>query len=130
MASVLIIEDEEIISTLLEKSLAKKGFIVTRAINGKEGIQAFENGLFDIVISDLCMPKVDGNGVAKHIRQSDRCSTPIIGISGTPWLFNKSAFNEVIPKPFLLGNLTNSVNKFVASTFNPQLFKHDIYNTN
>ena len=70
-----------------------------------------DDGSYDIVITDLRMPGLDGKGVVQHIRKSQNNSIPIIGISGTPWLIQDSGFDVVLPKPFPLLDLVESVNK-------------------
>jgi CheY-like chemotaxis protein len=59
------------------------------------------------------MPGIDGNGVVKHIRKSDKQSIPVIAISGTPWLMENSAFDMVLTKPFPLKKLVESIGSLV-----------------
>ncbi|MCP4106548.1 MAG: response regulator [Desulfobacteraceae bacterium] len=68
---------------------------------------------FDIVITDMQMPEMDGNEVALHIRNSERPCTPVIGISGEPYFFNKNNFDLLLSKPFSLKELTGSVMSLV-----------------
>ena len=87
------------------------GYDVEIARDGQEGIQKFESSTYDLVITDICMPGLDGNSVARHIRNSAKKSTPIIGMSGTPWLLDKGDFDMVISKPFPLKMLIESMKK-------------------
>jgi DNA-binding response OmpR family regulator len=82
---------------------------VDTAAGGKEGIQKFDDGNFDMVITDIVMPEVGGLGVLRHIRGSSRHRVPIIGMSGTPWLMDGSDFDMVLAKPFPLQKLVDSV---------------------
>ena len=109
MYSILIIDDQEIVSDVLQKILSRFGYHAETAPGGHEGIEMFDTGLFDLVITDIRMPGIDGRDVARHIRQSYRPSTPIIGISGTPWLLDGGEFDCVIPKPFGLETLLEAV---------------------
>jgi DNA-binding response OmpR family regulator len=109
MSLILVIEDEKGIQSILEAVLSRYGHCVTTAADGKEGIQKFDNGNFDMVITDVVMPEVGGLGVLQHIRGSSRHSVPIIGMSGTPWLMDGSDFDMVIDKPFPLQKLVDSV---------------------
>ena len=109
MSAILIIDDDNMLLNMAKQALIKFGYDVETAENGKEGIQKFDNGSFNLVITDMCMSHIDGNGVARHIRNSDKHQTPIIGISGTPWLFNVNSFDAVIPKPFTIKVLIDSV---------------------
>ena len=79
-----------------------------------EGIRKFDDGSFDIVITDIRMPGIDGNGVLKHIRNSEKQFIPVIAISGTPWLMESNAFDMVLAKPFPLKKLVESIGSLVA----------------
>lgn len=118
MYSVLVIDDERIILKLLKLALSNYGFDVKTAGSGKEGIEKFETGCFDIVITDMRMPDVDGNAVVRHIRNSNRKFTPVIGISGTPWLLENKVFDKIFSKPFPLKKLTDTVSELVAMPAN------------
>ena len=96
MSNILVVDDEEAIAQVIEQTLTNYGFNVDTAYDGIEGIEKFDKGLFDLIITDLCMPGIDGNGLAEHISNSDRRSTQIIGISGTSWLTENSSFDSVI----------------------------------
>jgi len=109
MCHILVIDDEKAILNVIQKALSRAGFKVDIALDGKKGIQKFNSGQFDLVITDILMPGIDGRDIVKHIRNSDRPYIPIIGFSGTPWLFEKNQFDDVFTKPFLLKDLVNSV---------------------
>ena len=109
MIKILIIDDEQLILDLVKQVLTKSGFKVETASNGREGIQKFDTREFDLVITDINMPCIDGNGVARHIRISEKKYTPIIGISGTPWLIEEKNFDLIIKKPFSIKLLVDSV---------------------
>ena len=83
MQKILIIDDEKSILTLLREALTMFGYDVAVAENAHEGIQKFENGRFDLVITDMQMPGMNGDKVVLHIRNSNRRFTPVIGCSGT-----------------------------------------------
>jgi CheY-like chemotaxis protein len=57
----------------------------------------------------MLMPGMNGRDVVRHIRNSDRPYTPIIGFSGTPWLLEDAEFDTVFPKPFPLADLVHAV---------------------
>jgi CheY-like chemotaxis protein len=111
MCNVLVIDDEQLVSQMLQELLTLSGFNVETASGGHEGVQLFEKGLFDLVITDILMPGLDGHDVARHIRNSDRPHTPIIAISGTPWLLNEDEFDSAIPKPFEIKTLLNTIHE-------------------
>ena len=116
MYSILIVDDQQIVSDVLQKLLSRFGYHAQIAPGGHEGIRMFDTGLFDLVITDIRMPGIDGYDVARHIRNSHRPSTPIIGISGTPWLLDSDEFDWVIPKPFGLQALLDAVENLIGHT--------------
>ncbi|MCD4669063.1 MAG: response regulator [Actinomycetia bacterium] len=115
MLKALVIDDERLILDMVEGVLRRFGFSVETASDGKEGINKFDNNNFDLVITDICMPKIDGNGVARHIRISGKQNIPIIGISGTPWLAQSDDFDTILLKPFSIKALVDSAISMTAS---------------
>jgi len=116
MSSVLVIDDEEGITEVIQEALSLNGYDVQTACDGSEGIQKFKDQFFDVVITDIMMPNTDGNSVVRYIRNSSRRTTPIIGMSGTPLLLNDSDFDKVLYKPFPLQSLINIVRTFPPVT--------------
>jgi len=112
MSTILVIDDEKGILQIIRQALTKFGHNVETAEDGKEGIQKFDDGIFDVVITDILMPGIDGNGVVQHIRKSPRQSIPVIAISGTPWQLESNDFDMVLPKPFPLKTLVDSIRSF------------------
>lgn len=105
MRNVLVIDDEEMIRDLFKQALSLLDLKVETADNAKGGMAKFDSGLFDLVITDVRMPGVDGHSVVHHIRSSKRRKTPVIGVSGTPWLLQNGDFDEVLYKPFAIQKL-------------------------
>ena len=109
MSTILVIDDEKGILKLMYQALTNYGHHVETADDGQEGIRKFDAGCFDIVITDIRMPRIDGNGVVAHIRKSEKQSIPVIAISGTPWLPEGDNFDMVLSKPFPLKQLIESI---------------------
>lgn len=118
MYNVLVIDDEKTISSMLQRTLTQFGYSVETAPGGKEGLQMYENGNFHLVITDIRMHGIDGHDVVQHIRDSDRPNTPIIGMSGTPWLLDGNGFDYTLPKPFDIYTLINVVNELTSNNTN------------
>ena len=114
MSTILVIDDEKRILQLMHQALTKYGHRVETADDGREGIRKFDDGCFDIVITDILMPVVDGKGVAAHIRESEKQWIPVIGISGTPWLLDTGKFDIVLSKPFTLKQLLKSIRSLLT----------------
>ena len=69
MAKILVVDDDQGMREFLEILLAREGYDVTLASGGKEAIGLCKKHKFDLVITDLKMPKVDGIDVLKTIRE-------------------------------------------------------------
>lgn len=69
--SLLYVEDEEKIRNLTRNLLMKFFDRVDVAVDGEEGLSMFEKNSYDVVISDLQMPKMDGVEMLKRIRAQD-----------------------------------------------------------
>ena len=108
MHQILVIDDEKAILDMVQMALTRAGFRVETAADGHKGIQKFDEGHFDVVITDMLMPGLNGHGVVQYIRNSAKSSTPIIGFSGTPWFLNSSDFDVVFTKPFPLKDLVDA----------------------
>jgi len=118
MRNILVIDNEESILLMLATVLAKCGFNVEIAVDGMEGIKKFDEGHFDLVITDILMPGLNGNGVARHIRNSENKYTPVIALSGTPWHVENGDFDAVLPKPVSIETLVDTVKNLIAAPLN------------
>ena len=74
---ILIIEDEVRLATSLKTLLQQKGFDVEVCHDGESGADYALLGIYDLLILDVMMPKMDGYQVAQQVR-AKRCSTPIL----------------------------------------------------
>jgi len=69
MASLLFVDDEEVIRKSLARELRLENFTVTTVSSGSDAISALENAQYDVVITDLMMPDIDGFGVLKAVKK-------------------------------------------------------------
>lgn len=74
---ILVIEDEILLANSIKVLLEKKGFDVEAVYDGETGEEYAELGIYDLLILDVMMPKLDGYAVARRVR-SKRCGTPIL----------------------------------------------------
>ena len=79
--SILIIDDEDIVRISCKRTLMPEGFKVKTAQNGVEGLKMIEEEKFDIVLTDLKMPDIDGIEVLRLIKQR-WAETVVIIITG------------------------------------------------
>ncbi|OGD69041.1 hypothetical protein A3I18_00710 [Candidatus Campbellbacteria bacterium RIFCSPLOWO2_02_FULL_35_11] len=64
---ILIAEDDKAMARALNLKLTNAGFIVTSVYDGQEALDVLNKEIFDLVITDLVMPKIDGFGILKGI---------------------------------------------------------------
>jgi len=115
MCKILVIDDEAAIVDIVQQALDMYGHNVETATNGREGIAKFDSDCFDLVITDICMPEIDGNGVVQYIRGSDKKYIPVIAISGTAWAVKDDGFDTVLEKPFRIKTLIDSVQRLLPT---------------
>jgi two-component system, cell cycle sensor histidine kinase and response regulator CckA len=78
---VLLVEDEDTVRAVAERALVRQGYEVTTAADGEEGLEAIGTGTFDLVVSDVVMPTMDGPAMAREIRAL-RPELPFLFMSG------------------------------------------------
>ncbi len=101
---ILIIEDEKLLAESLKSLLQKKGFTVECVYDGEEGAQYAELGIYDLLILDVMMPKMDGYQVARTVR-AKRCGTPILMLTARSGLEDRieglnAGADYYLTKPF------------------------------
>ena len=74
---ILIVEDEVLLADSLKTLLEKKGFTVEVAYDGETGKDYAETGVYDLLILDVMMPRLNGYELARQVR-AERCATPIL----------------------------------------------------
>ena len=112
MAQILVIDDQSDILDILRTILLELGHRVKVARDGQEGIELLQNGHgFDLVITDICMPRMDGNQVAECIRGSGKSDIPIVAISGYSKEIDESLFDFLVWKPFGIETIVNLIEK-------------------
>ncbi len=119
MKKVLIADDEKGVRYVIKCTLEKEGHEVLEADNGYEAINIIREELPDLVILDLQMPELNGQEVAKKIREDKKTSDIPIFIS-TGQEDSKSKFNGLniqyfIPKPYDVDILLEKIKKFFIS---------------
>jgi|GEM_PF-380883 diguanylate cyclase (GGDEF)-like protein len=101
---VLVVDDEVLVRTLLTDILEEEGYAVETAENGQDGIRLLEDQSFDMVISDIVMPKKNGIEVLVAAKRIDP-NLPVIMITGYPSVDTvirlvKLGSSDYITKPF------------------------------
>ncbi len=110
---ILIIDDEPSIVKLLSRLLASMQLEVDTALSGGEGIQKMSANAYSLVLTDIKMPGITGIDVLGYVRDQPGKPTPVIAMSGTPWLLEESAFDAVLAKPFSRHDLIAVMKSFI-----------------
>ncbi|ADQ80299.1 putative two component, sigma54 specific, transcriptional regulator, Fis family [Paludibacter propionicigenes WB4] len=113
MAKILVIDDERSIRNTLKDILEFEKHQVTLAENGKQGLEAAQNAVFDLIFSDIKMPEMDGIELLGHLHEIS-IEAPIVMISGHGNIetavecIKKGAFDFIV-KPIDLNRLLITV---------------------
>ena len=104
MTTILIAEDDGAPCRLLAATLRAEGYSATTCADGEEAADAFEKGNFDLVITDIMMPKLDGFALAELIRGKD-AQVPILFMTArddkpSKQLGFKLGIDDYVTKPF------------------------------
>lgn len=79
---ILIVDDSPVVLAMLEDALVGMGYRVTAAGNGQDGLKQIEAGKFDLIITDLSMPVMDGIAFVKAAKQLPNCKfVPVVFLS-------------------------------------------------
>jgi response regulator arlR len=101
---ILVVEDEKDLNRVITKHLKKNNYSVDSCFDGEEALDYISYGEYDLIITDIMMPKIDGYGLIKQLR-NDKNSTPVIMLTAKDGLDDKilgldSGADDYIVKPF------------------------------
>ena len=78
-ASILIVDDSNSVRMAIRMALTGAGYAVTEAADGAQGLSKANGSRFDMIITDLNMPNMDGLTMIRELRKSPaQCGTPIL----------------------------------------------------
>jgi two-component system NtrC family sensor kinase len=116
---ILVVDDEEVIVSLLSRVLSEDGFIVDNADNGFTALKQVQQQAYDLIISDIRMPKLDGKGFYESIRQFDNeLAQRIIFTTGATVNEELKPFfemlkNPILHKPFTIDQIRNTISNLI-----------------
>lgn len=120
--SVLLVDDDRGIRSLLTIALADAGWTVTEASNGYTGLRRAEQEAPDVILLDLALPEVDGLSVLDELRRLPATrAIPVVAMTGHPdWLADRAgSVSAVLPKPFDLDDAIGTVRRVLAQARKP-----------
>jgi DNA-binding response OmpR family regulator len=109
---ILLVDDEHSVQKLLAYPLRKEGYEVVSALDGQEALDRLRDGLFDLVVLDLMLPKIDGFEVCRQLRA--RSAVPIIMLTAKAEEIDKVlglelGADDYITKPFSVREFSSRV---------------------
>ena len=116
---LLLVEDEDMVRAVAERALVRAGYTVTTARDGEEGLAQVANGdiEFDLIVSDVVMPAMDGPAMARAVRKV-KPRIPILFMSGyaEEQLRNDIDIDNMhfIPKPFSVQQINAKVSEVLG----------------
>lgn len=114
MIKILVVEDDKDLNRYVSTCLRNNGYEVTSAFDGEDGLFKTEEAKFDLILTDIMMPKMDGFDFAESIRLSDK-SIPIIFMTAkddkpSKMLGYSIGIDDYITKPFDMDVLIMKIN--------------------
>lgn len=113
MARILVAEDERALREFVSRALDHGGHSVTAVEDGIQALAALAGGEFDLLLTDIVMPRMDGIALALKVAR-DNPDLPILLMSAYALERQKvhnldTLVHEVIAKPFTLREITDAV---------------------
>ena len=106
---ILLVEDEKMLAEILSDTLSDRNFDVHLAYDGIHALEVIKKEPFDVIVSDVMMPNLDGYSLAKKLR-NEGCNTPILfltALSATEDVVKgfETGGNDFLKKPFAIDEL-------------------------
>lgn len=122
MSRILVVDDDPEVRLAVEIILRRQGHEVAVAGDGREGLKKFNAHDYDLVVTDMLMPELDGIEMIQAIRHTN-LATKILAMSGAKVMGNTELLgmaavlgaDKILKKPFSPDQLIDSVNSAVAS---------------
>ena len=118
MNTILLVDDDELTSTMTKIKLVNGGFNVITCCDGIEAKEQLNTSVIDLVVTDLNMPNFSGDQLVKYIRIDLNLTTPIVVVSSASDQNAKtqaflSGADTFISKPFSPEKLISKINKLL-----------------
>ena len=114
--TLLVIDDEEMILSMLRDVLELEGYTVLLAPNGREGLARVREAVPDLILTDVMMPVMDGHDLCHQLRADPRTAKiPVIGMSAAYRPQADDAFDAMIAKPFDIPPLLALIRTWLGS---------------
>jgi CheY-like chemotaxis protein len=114
--TVLLVDDEIAIVSLLQDTLEDAGYAVLTALNGQQALALAWEHAPDLVLTDVMMPRLDGVELARQLRADSRTRhIPILAMSAAQHPPKSDAFASILAKPFDLDHVIAQVRHWLST---------------
>lgn len=118
-AKILVVDDYQPMREMVSDVLSMSGHDVMSAENGLHALDLFRKKTFDVVVTDLTMPGMDGWELARHIKAMS-FFTPVLAMTATSGceaadIMDGEVLDSVVFKPFLLTDLLSAVQRMIEA---------------
>jgi CheY-like chemotaxis protein len=115
---ILVADDNMMNQIVTRDSLEKMGYSLDVAENGKECVEMYKQGNYDLILMDVQMPVMNGLQAAREIRSFDK-NIPILAMTASVMEHDKikcykSGMNATVPKPIKPKNLHTIISKYLS----------------
>jgi len=124
-AKILVVDDEANVQALISEVLREVGYYVETAFNGRAALQKLERCDYDLIITNIWMPVMDGITFYRHLCQMwPHLAERVIFCTGDVftlevWDFLNNIGNPVLVKPFNIGELIQVVARMLGTVSKP-----------
>jgi CheY-like chemotaxis protein len=121
MTRILLVEDNEMNRDMLSRRLARKGFEVEIAVDGKQGVEMAQAGTYDLVLMDMSLPEIDGWEATRQLRAAAGTQNlPIIALTAHAMAGDRekaleAGCNDYDTKPIELPRLLSKIEALMSN---------------
>lgn len=105
--TILVVDEDEKTQETIKEFLKGYGHTTISTGNGLEALNHFHNLTFDLILTSICVPGINGNLIARYVKNHTQ-SLPIIGMSQSVWMA-EDYFDTVVKKPLELDSLLQEI---------------------
>ncbi len=121
MTKILIIEDDQELSNIIQLELSHEGFVTAAAFDGRTGLEKIQSDKPDLVLLDVMLPKLSGLEVLRKVRNELNSGIPIILVTARSETIDKvdglnSGADDYICKPFKIEEMLARINAILRRT--------------
>ena len=126
MPRILLVEDNEMNRDMLSRRLQRKGYEVTMAVDGRQGVDMARSGGYDLILMDMSLPEIDGWEATRQLRAAPETKVvPIIGLTAHAMAGDRekaleAGCNDYDTKPVELPRLLAKIEALLGSGGGPK----------